>query len=56
MDLAMQSVSDDQTVRNDAVQDFKHFKSQSLATQAKKRRTTGFYDASYLKSFPFNGR
>ena len=36
MELAMQIISSDKTVRNDAVQDLKEFNSQSLATQAKK--------------------
>ena len=36
MELAMQTFSNDKTVRNDTVQDLKEFNSQSLATQAKK--------------------
>ena len=36
MELAMQSISNDQTVRSDTVQDLYDFQSQSLATQAKK--------------------
>ena len=36
MELAMQIISNDKTVRNDTVQDLKEFNSQSLATQAKK--------------------
>ena len=32
----MQLISNDQTVRNDTVQDLKDFNSQSLATQPKK--------------------
>ena len=36
MELAMQVISNDKTVRNDTVQDLKEFNSQSLATQAKK--------------------
>ena len=36
MELAMQIISNDKTVRNDFVQDLKEFTSQSLATQAKK--------------------
>ena len=36
MELAMQTISNDKTVRNDTVQDLKEFNSQSLATQAKK--------------------
>ena len=37
MELAMQIISIDKTVRNDTVQALKEFNSQSLATQAKKR-------------------
>ena len=37
LELAMQVISNDQTVRNDTVQDLKGFNSQSLATRAKKR-------------------
>ena len=48
MELPMQSISYDQTVRSDTVQNLKEFNSQSLATQAK-RRTTSFYDACYEK-------
>ena len=36
MELAMQIISTDKTVRNDAVNDLKNFNNQSLATQAKK--------------------
>ena len=36
MDLALQLVSTDQTVRNDTIQDLKDFNQQSLSTQAKK--------------------
>ena len=36
MELDMQIISNDKTVRNDTVQDLKEFNSQSLATQAKK--------------------
>ena len=36
MELAMQIIFDDQTVRSDTVQDVKDFSSQSLATEAKK--------------------
>ena len=36
MELAMQMISNDKTVRNDKIQDFKDFKQQSLTTQAKK--------------------
>ena len=36
MELAMQIISNDQTVRSVTVQDIKVFKNRSLATQAKK--------------------
>ena len=47
----MQISSNDKSVRNDTIEDLKQFNSQSLTTQAKKRRTTRFYDACYQKSF-----
>ena len=36
MELAMQIISTDKTVRNDTIEDLKEFNSQSLTTQAKK--------------------
>ena len=36
MDLAIQKISDDKTVRNDTLVDLKEFNNQSLATQAKR--------------------
>ena len=36
MELAMQIISNDNTVRNDTIQDLKEFNQQSLSTQAKK--------------------
>ena len=36
MELAMQIISDDKTVKSDTIQDLKDFNSQCLATQAKK--------------------
>ena len=36
MDLAIQIIANDKTVRSDTVQDLKEFNSQSLATQARK--------------------
>ena len=47
MELAMQIISNDKTVRSDIVQDLKIFNSQSLSTQTKKRRTITFHDACY---------
>ena len=51
MELAMQLISTDQTVRDNTIQDLKDFNQQSLSTQAKKRRTVNKYDARYQKSF-----
>ena len=42
MDLAMQIISTDKTVRNDTIQDLKEFNSQSLSTQAKKKENNWF--------------
>ena len=36
MELAMQIISNDNSVRNDTIQDLKEFNQQSLSTQAKK--------------------
>ena len=36
MELAIQIISNDKTVRNDTIQDLKEFNQQSLTTQAKK--------------------
>ena len=36
MELAMQIISNDKTVRSDTIQEIKEFNSQSLTTQAKK--------------------
>ena len=36
MELAMQIISNEKTVRNDTIQVLKEFNSQSLSTQAKK--------------------
>ena len=36
MELAMQNISNDKTVRNDTIQDLKDFNQHSLTTQAKK--------------------
>ena len=37
MEITMQIISNDQTVRSDTVQDLKRFIPQSIATQVKKR-------------------
>ena len=47
MELAMQIISNDKTVRNDTIEDLKDSNSQSLSTRAKKKRTTSFHDACY---------
>ena len=39
MELAMQIISTDQTVRNNTVEDLKEFNSQSLSTRAKKENS-----------------
>ena len=36
MELALQIISNDKTVRNDTIQDLKDFNQQSLTTQAKR--------------------
>ena len=36
MELALQTISNDKTVRNDRVQDLEELNSQSLSTQARK--------------------
>ena len=45
MELAMQIISKDKTVRNDTIQDLKEFNSQSLATQAKKEQLVSMMPA-----------
>ena len=45
MELGMQNISNDKTVRSNTVQDMKDFNVQSITTQATKRRTISFYDA-----------
>ena len=47
MELGRQIISNDRTVRSDAVQDLKEFILQSLSTRAEKKRTAGFNDARY---------
>ena len=47
MDLAMQIISIDKTVRSETVPDLKDFNLQSLTTHAKKRRTACQFDARY---------
>ena len=40
MELAMQLISTDQTVRKDTIRDLKDFNQQSLSTQAKKKENS----------------
>ena len=50
MDIAIQVISNDQTVRNDTVQDLKDL-TLNLQQRKLKRRTTSVYDAYYTKVF-----
>ena len=45
MELAMQLISTDQTVRDNTIQDLKDFNQQSLSTQAKKGEQTSMMPA-----------
>ena len=45
----MKGISNDKAVRSDTIQDLKDFNSQSLTTQAKKKRTASFNDACQYK-------
>ena len=51
MELAMQIISNDKTMRNDTVQDLKEFKSQPLSTQAKKGEQLASMMPAIIKSF-----
>ena len=55
MELAMQFVSNDKTVRNDTVQDLKELISQSLATQAKKGEQLNSMMPDIKKAFDLLG-
>ena len=55
MDLAMQKNSNDKTVRSDTIQDLKEFNTQSLATQAKKRKQLESMMPAIKKAFTFLG-
>ena len=46
MNLAMQIISTDKTVKNDTIEDLKDFNSITF-NKSQKRRTTRFYDACY---------
>ena len=47
MELAVQIISNDKTVRSDTIKDLRKFNSQSSTTQAKKMRTASFYGACH---------
>ena len=51
MELAIQIISNDKTLRNDTIQDLKEFHSQSLTTQAKKREQLVSMMPTINKSF-----
>ena len=55
MDLAIQSTSNHNTVRNDTVEDLKEFYSQSVTTQAKKREQLIGLMPAINKSFNLMG-
>ena len=51
MDLAIQIIANDKTVRSDTVKDLKEFNSQSLATQAKRGEQLVSMMAAILEAF-----
>ena len=51
MELAMQLISTDQTVRKDTIKDLKDFNQQSLSTQAKKGEQLTSMTAAIKKAF-----
>ena len=55
MELAMQIISNDKTVRNDTIQDLQEFNSQSLSTQAKKGKRLVSMMPSIKKAFILMG-
>ena len=55
MELAMQNVSSDKTVRNDTIQDLKEFNQQSLTTQAKTGEQLVSMMPAIKKAFNFLG-
>ena len=55
MELAMQIISNDKTIRNDTVNDLKEFNNQSLATQAKKGEQLVSMMPAIKKAFTFLG-
>ena len=55
MELAMQIISNDNTVRSDTIKDIKGFNSQSLATQAKKGEQLVSMRPAIKKAFDLMG-
>ena len=55
MELAMQMISDDKTVRNDNIQDLKEFNSQSLTTQVEKGEQLVSMMPAIKKAFNLTG-
>ena len=55
MDLAIQTIANDKTVRNDTVHDLKEFNDQSLATQAKKGEQLVSMMPAFKKDFNLMG-
>ena len=55
MDLALQMLSTDKTVRNDTIQDLTEFISQSLSTQAKKGEQLVYMIPAIKKAFNLMG-
>ena len=55
MELAIQIISNDKTVRNDTIQDLKELHSQSLITQAKKAEQLVSMKPAIKKSFDLTG-
>ena len=51
MELAMQIISNDKTVRTNAIQDLKEFNCQKLTTQAKKGEQLVFMMPAIKKNF-----
>ena len=55
MDLAMQIISTDKTMRNDTVKDLNYFNNQSLTTQVKKREQLASMMPAIKKAFNLLG-
>ena len=55
MELAMQSISKDQLVRSDSIQDLKEFNSQSLVTRAQKGDQLVAMMPAIIKAFKLMG-